>query len=432
MRFLSLIALLACGVVQPGFAQDDAVSRAERIESVRSHVVPLQTVDPGAEGFSDLEPLRSALDGHRIVILGEATHGDGTAFRAKSRLVRFLHEEMDFGVLAFESGLYDLRVATEEADAPDDYLQAYSRQLARPWAQSRQARPALRYAAETVDTGDPLRLVGIDGALRPPHDSVFVARLKQHLQAQNDWAPVVGGTGFEETLRRQLTNPLALARDTTAYRQFMGRVDRLVAQLAGGSGAESETSAFWALMLENVQAMARTGFQRSYAPRNRQMAENLVWVAEEEHPQQKIIVWIATSHGIRNLSSIEPIEDDRSYAGQQSMGDFLAAQFDGGVYTLGVTAHGGSFGAYYWQDTEPQPIEAPSRGSLEDLLGALPNDAAILDFTGLPDDHWLSRPQIARPLGYEEMRADWTAVMDGLLFLRTMAPNTKVDGATGE
>jgi erythromycin esterase-like protein len=139
-----------------------------------------------------------------------------------------------------------------------------------------------------------------------------------------------------------------------------------------------------------------------------------------------LIVWIASSHGVRNLSSIERINAERSYQGQTSMGDVLGKAFDGGIYTLGVTAHGGEYGAFYWDDQDPKTIGEPSAGSLEALLGVLPHDYSILDFTDEPSTHWLSKPQVARPLGYEEMRADWTEVMDGLLFIRTMHPNTKV------
>jgi erythromycin esterase-like protein len=281
----------------------------------------------------------------------------------------------------------------------------------------------LRYYAETKTTDTPLHLAGIDGALRPPSDSVFVARLKSHLQSQNHWAQVAEGTNFEQTLRTQLTNPLALARDTASYRQFITRVDRLIQPLEEGLPQDE----FWALMLENVKAQVQTGFRRSYEPRNRQMAHNLVWLAEEAYPEKRLIVWIASSHGVRNLSSIERINAERSYQGQTSMGDVLANEFDGGIYTLGVTAYGGEYGAFYWDDRDPKTIGEPSAGSLEALMGSLSHEHAILDFTDVPSTHWLSEPQVARPLGYEEMRADWREVMDGLLFIRTMHSNTKVE-----
>ena len=421
-RFVFVLALVLLVPVESP-AQTDSLSTQDKIADLQKRTIPLRTVDPSGKSFSDLMSLKQHIGDRRIVILGEPTHGDGTAFRAKSRLVKFLHQEMNFDVLAFESGLYDLRLATERASSPNEYLQAATNNLSRPWAQSKQVRPVLRYYAETQPTDSPLHLAGIDGALRPPSDSVFVARLKSHLQSHNQWAQVAEETNFEQTLRTQLTNPLALARDTAGYRRFITRVDRLIQPLEDGSAQDE----FWALMLENVKAQVQTGFQRSYEPRNRQMAHNLVWLAEEAYPEKKLIVWVASSHGIRNLSSIERINAERSYEGQTSMGDVLAKAFDGGIYTLGVTAHGGEYGAFYWDDQDPKSIGEPSAGSLEALMGSFSHEQAILDFTDVPSTHWLSKPQVARPLGYEEMRADWTEVMDGLLFIRTMHPNTKVE-----
>ncbi len=51
------------------------------------------------DDFSDLAPLAAAIGDARIVQLGETTHGDGAAFLAKVRLVKFLHQHHGFDVL---------------------------------------------------------------------------------------------------------------------------------------------------------------------------------------------------------------------------------------------------------------------------------------------------------------------------------------------
>ncbi len=419
-RCLPFLVLLLF-VPRTGAAQTDSLSTDDKIADLRERVLPLRSVDPADEDFSDLAALKQHIGDRRIVILGDATHGDGTALEAKGRLIKFLHQEMDFGVLAFESGLYDLRVTTGRAASASEHLEATTSMLARPWADSKQVRPTLRYCAETQSTNTPLRVTGIDGALHPPNDSLFAAQLKRHLDGRGVWEDVAEGTNFEQTLRRQMVNPLALARDTVGYNQFVSRMDSLIEPLEVGSSED----VFWALMLENVKAQAETGFQRSYDPRNRQMAHSIEWLAEEEYAGEKIIVWIATSHGVRNLSSLE-VDGEQRFEGHVSVGDRLADIFDDGIYTLGMATFGGEQGAFYWSDPV-RTIEAPRANSLEALMGALPYDYSLLNFTDVPETHWLSTPQIARPMGYREMRADWTEVIDALLFIRTMEPNTRLE-----
>lgn len=56
--------------------------------------------------YSDLHAIGEAIGNKRIVMLGEVYHGDATAFQAKTRLVKFLHEKMGFKVLVFESDFF--------------------------------------------------------------------------------------------------------------------------------------------------------------------------------------------------------------------------------------------------------------------------------------------------------------------------------------
>ena len=72
-------------------------------------LVPLRSLSPGDDDFSDLEPLARAIGSARIVQLGEQGHGAGAAFEARVRLIKFLHQRMGFDVVVWESGMFDLR-----------------------------------------------------------------------------------------------------------------------------------------------------------------------------------------------------------------------------------------------------------------------------------------------------------------------------------
>src|SRR5262249_40196051 len=114
------------------------------------------------DDFSDLEPFAKAVGDARIVMLGEATHGDGTTFEAKSRLVRFLHERMGFDVLAFEIGLYDMHKAWERLRGGEEGRTAVRCGLFAVWSTSEQVQPLIDYVGERARSGRPLELVGFD------------------------------------------------------------------------------------------------------------------------------------------------------------------------------------------------------------------------------------------------------------------------------
>src|SRR5262249_6050536 len=95
----------------PTWALDEGSDPAvgpRRVGWLETHAHELDSIDFDDDDFEDLEAFGKAVGNARIVMLGEQTHRDGTTRLAKARLVRYLHEEMDFDVLAFEGGLYDM------------------------------------------------------------------------------------------------------------------------------------------------------------------------------------------------------------------------------------------------------------------------------------------------------------------------------------
>ena len=71
----------------------------------------VRTIDAIDEDFSDLEPLADAIGSARVVQLGEPSHGAGSCFAAKARIVKFLHQRHGFDVLIWEFGIMTSRLA---------------------------------------------------------------------------------------------------------------------------------------------------------------------------------------------------------------------------------------------------------------------------------------------------------------------------------
>lgn len=68
--------------------------------------------------------LNHALIGNRrFVLLPEATHASGATFDARCRLIRFLHQRMDFDVIAIESNFLDMEGINQRLSDQHDYQQ---------------------------------------------------------------------------------------------------------------------------------------------------------------------------------------------------------------------------------------------------------------------------------------------------------------------
>jgi len=82
-------------------AVEAAAAPAEVTEWLKTNALPIKTPVAG-NGLEDLMPLKKIIGNARIVALGEATHGTREIFQMKHRMLEFLVTEMDFTVFALE------------------------------------------------------------------------------------------------------------------------------------------------------------------------------------------------------------------------------------------------------------------------------------------------------------------------------------------
>ena len=75
-----------------------------QIAWLKSNAIEVKTVDAGT-GFTDLQKLKAAIGGARIVSLGEATHGTREIFQMKHRLTEFLASELGFTIFSIEANM---------------------------------------------------------------------------------------------------------------------------------------------------------------------------------------------------------------------------------------------------------------------------------------------------------------------------------------
>jgi len=421
----------------------DAGTRSEdrQVAWLRDKAIALRSIEAGDEDFSDLEPLRSVLANKRVVILGEASHGDGAAFLAKSRLIRFLHRELGFDVLAFESGFYDCAKAWERIKAGDDPVAAFGQSVFAIWTRSVQVQSLIAYFASAARSPRPLELAGIDPQFTGDISGRFLL---------GDLVKVAEAVGLPgEEFPARISAPLANLTagryeegelpSATAQAELLKNLDELARRLRGTGGDVPERD-FWLRFVEGTRQLAVSSWAtdwkrplmedpKNFAVRDRIMGEHLAWLARHRFAGRKIIVWAHSFHSARNVNEIDvssPVHT-RLFRTYRPMGDVARDELGKELYTVAVLAYQGSYGRWF---EKPIELQRPSASSLEDLFHRTALPYAFLDLSGTHLPGWLRAPLIARPLGYKfnEMKAPWGRVYDGVLFFDRMTVSEKVSG----
>jgi erythromycin esterase len=391
---------------------------------IAERAVPLRGIDPAEPSLDDLEPLRAAIGDARLVLLGEQTHGEGSTFLGKTRLVRFLHERMGFDVLAMESGLFACERAGDAILGGAPAREAVRGSVFEVWAESEAFQPLVAHLAASARTRSPLELTGFDMQLTGRRSR---EELPSALRAAAGLAP--GGLdAFFGPLGKLLASPSKAFRKVPAREReaFAAAAVELGRRLAARGDAEG---AFLAQVVRSTAVDARffwdVDFERPVPEvmnrRDAQMAENLLWLMSERYPGRKVVAWAATSHVSRRRDLVERgVPDPEMVPMGQRLWDRLGEE----AYVVAFTSGPGRVGSIF---SSPWDLAPPRRGSFEDHAERTGLPAFFLDLRGRAPGSWLERPVKARPMGQTTMTAPWPRLVDAFLFVRNAAPSARAE-----
>jgi erythromycin esterase len=422
-------------------ARSKSLSNDARTVWLRNNAATIRSIDPDDEDFSDLTFLREQLNGVRVVLLGESDHGNGADFKAKTRLIKFLHREMGFDVLALESGIFGTPVAWRALSVQAEPRDAFLRGVFPVWGLSEQIQPLIRYLAAAKQTDHPLELTGFDCQFREPaaRDSL-VPSLREFL-TRSGINSALSDTNSRQTHILEWAVEGQIPPDSEPKPQpaeKAGFIQSLKATAeAVEMSANTHESQFWAQVLRSVSAQISNYYywnepetdQSAIEPtRDHQMGDNLIWLANKYYQGRKIIVWAHTFHTMRNPRHTVVNQLQEYYHMGQHVWEVLGSE----SFVIGMTSYtgisacitcrGGMEGLMQniIEDQDPS-------FEFEELMNAAGYKFGFVNLRKAREKvQWLGGTFAARPL-LQTYIATWSEMLDALFFIQTQEPSRKVE-----
>lgn len=392
---------------------------------IQNNTYTIKSVSPVDTVYDDLNFLQYILKNKKIVFLGESGHGDGSTFEAKTRLIKYLHENLGYNVIAFEGAtIFDLYYAgaiIKKGGTPQIAAQQLKRGLYFAWSGSQEFREMANYIGQNSKS---LTLIGIDNNFAMTGyahffpkflDQIFNISSSSELDYQN----------FLEQHNLLLTKSFQLTNDSIFnFDKFILDIEIMKVIVGESSKGSLEVKDYFIHELDNLVSFVdeiEMGLEASVIYRDRQMAENLIWAIDNYYPNEKVIIWTANTHAAKNINQAIYAEGDDLYQRFTTLAQHISDEYGANkVFSIACTSVEGEFNSY----PDPIPISIPETSWDHKRAQEIKNDFAFIDFIKMRKSEFGNIEFESTILGYQPHQGKWYNIFDGVLFIRKMKPST--------
>ncbi|AQT84480.1 Erythromycin esterase [Paenibacillus larvae subsp. larvae] len=395
----------------------------KEVNWIRQNTCPLP--EPAACNNAHFEPIRQYIADKRIVWVGENSHGVAQNNTLKSKLISFLYSEMNFKVIAFESGLsecYSVNSLMDGLDAEEIMRQS----IFSVWS-ARETLPLFQLLKSTD-----LSLAGFD--FQPSSKANPLRELLQR-QGDLDKATIEKLHGLTEysvrwydrigkfrVARKRIPREI-LAEFESSKREKLRTIEQLRRELA--SHPRNQVLLMLDRFLDNTETFLNciTLSSREYTNRRDQiMAENLEWLLTVIYPHEKVIVWAHNFHIFKNF---------KTFTGHRPMGSLVSKQIVKDSYYIGLFMYQGT-AALINGDT--YLLQKPRKKSLEDYMNLQEAEVGFLDFSRMevgPENKWISQRTVILESGSFERLIIPNKHLDAVFFIKNVTPPNYLNSPRG-
>jgi erythromycin esterase-like protein len=368
-------------------------------------------VSPGAASAQARDPAMDAavrdLCHRQIVMLGEASHGDGATFAFKATLIRRLVTECGYDAVLFESSHYDFVELMRRLRAGEEATPAMlSSSIGAIWNRYAELSPLVSFLFGEARAGR-LTLGGLDDQIGSAGAFFSLDAMPVRLTAL---LPTEARDRCREVIHNRIysgqpTEPLAR---TEMNIRLLACTEQMMVVAANRDDAH--------LAQNMAQAVSRDLVSDAIRNRGRDesLYRNLQWYVARLGPRARFIIWTQNAHAARDATA------SPNFAGGGNLGSYVHRDYGRHAFALGFSAYGGAWRSVF--SLADEPIVPAPPGTLEALAltGAVQGSV-------YRNNAWLAR--IGRvpgqPFFYHQTPADWARVFDGMVVFRAERAPTR-------
>ncbi|MBL7925768.1 MAG: erythromycin esterase family protein [Bacteroidia bacterium] len=314
------------------------------------------------DNFDDLNFLKAEIQNKRIVLLGESSHTISDYYLLKTKIIKFLHQQCHFDVLAMECGMADTYTTSLQFDTitssqmMKDVLYAnQSCNEMKPLFEYMKNATKKRlqfYGFDSQDHGSSLSFIK---SLLQPHYGNTADSLVNNLQKYNQTATLAWQTD---------KRPVTMLADTilSSAIQLINMLQTVKSNLLDEGKITMMHFKFLERSLINHKEALNINWENENPLERRDslMAENIFWLANEIFPDKKIIIWGHNTH----------IDKGGTDAINKSMGYYIHKKLKTDAYHIGLYAKSGSL--FWWWTKDIRTFNNIQANDIENISDLFP------------------------------------------------------------
>ena len=291
----------------------------------------------------DFELIKSWVKDKKVVAIGESTHGLGEFYTMKSEIVKYLHKEMGYEVLAMEGNFGDISLSWNNINDMD-FLELRNNTVFGNF-RCQEIEPLFKYIKENSQTDKPLLYTGYDPQISGDYYENYLVSISDQLN--------LGIDVKEEFIAYFKMYQSSFELDSINFTKYKEGYQKTLSTLKDAI-TKNRASLQKNMMLSDLTldiilkslAMQHKVVDYSYANkvndeymhqgivlRDKIMAENMTWIIENLYPDKKILIWGYNGHiqkgGSSNMST-------------KMMGQHLKDRYGDDYFSIGLFAYEGN------------------------------------------------------------------------------------------